>query len=121
FDSLFVTTNRWRIARTGRTYPARGVNRGRLRHGRSSESTLADWYVDRAAGLVQSGPPRAPQRGPRKPRTAAPRPVVGVDPGGLVRGPRCGARGGPDCLGTPERHRSVVAPCDGALPPERDV
>jgi len=53
FDSLFVTTNRWRIARTGRTYPARGVNRGRLRFGRSSESTLADWYVDRAAGLVE--------------------------------------------------------------------
>src|SRR2546430_13302156 len=53
FDSLFVTTNRWRIARSGRTYPARGVNRGRLRHGRSSESTLADWYVDRAAGLVE--------------------------------------------------------------------
>src|SRR5438876_8088955 len=51
FDSLFVTTNRWRIARSGRNYPARGVNRGRLRHGRSSESTLADWYVDRAAGL----------------------------------------------------------------------
>jgi len=53
FDSLFVTTNRWRIARSGRTYPARGVNRGRLRFGRSSESTLADWYVDRAAGLVE--------------------------------------------------------------------
>src|SRR2546427_4576542 len=52
FDSLFVTTNRWRIARSGRTYPARGVNRGRLRHGRSSEATPADWYVDRAAGLV---------------------------------------------------------------------
>jgi len=53
FDSLFVTTNRWRIARSGRTYPARGVNRGRLRHGRSSESSLADWYADRAAGLVE--------------------------------------------------------------------
>src|SRR6266700_1719202 len=53
FDSLFVTTNRWRIARSGRTYPARGVNRGRLRFGRSSESTLADWYVDRAVGLVE--------------------------------------------------------------------
>src|SRR5207247_4423280 len=52
FDSLFVTTNRWRIARSGRTYPARGVNRGRLRHGRASESTLADWYVERAAGVV---------------------------------------------------------------------
>src|SRR5207245_6948076 len=42
-----------RTARTGRTYPARGVNRGRLRFGRSSESTLADWYVDRTAGLVE--------------------------------------------------------------------
>jgi hypothetical protein len=53
FDSLFVTTNRWRIGRNGRTYPARGVNRGRLRHGRAAESSLADWYVDRAAGLVE--------------------------------------------------------------------
>jgi hypothetical protein len=53
FDSLFVTTNRWRIGRDGRTYPARGVNRGRLRYGRAEESSLADWYVDRAAGLVE--------------------------------------------------------------------
>src|SRR2546426_1054559 len=53
FDSLFVTTNRWRIARSGRTYSARGVNRGRLRYGRARESSLADWYVDRAAGLVE--------------------------------------------------------------------
>jgi hypothetical protein len=53
FDSLFVTTNRWRIGRSGRTYPARGVNRGRLRYGRAVESSLADWYVDRAAGLVE--------------------------------------------------------------------
>ena len=53
FDSLFVTTNRWRIARSGRTYPARGVNRGRLRYGRARESSLADWYVERAAGLVE--------------------------------------------------------------------
>jgi len=29
------------------------VNRGRLRHGRAAESSLADWYVDRAAGLVE--------------------------------------------------------------------
>jgi hypothetical protein len=53
FDSLFVTTNRWRIARSGRTYSARGVNRGRLRYGRARESSLGDWYVDRAAGLVE--------------------------------------------------------------------
>lgn len=53
FDSMFVTTNRWRIGRDGRTHPARGVNRGRLRYGRSAESSLADWYVDRAAGLIE--------------------------------------------------------------------
>jgi hypothetical protein len=53
WDSLFVTTNRWRIGRDGTTFPARGVNRGRLRYGRADASTLADWYVDRAAGLVE--------------------------------------------------------------------
>jgi hypothetical protein len=50
FDSLFLTTNRFRVARDGRTYPARGVNRGRLRYGRAAESSLADWFVDRARG-----------------------------------------------------------------------
>ncbi len=53
FDSLFVTTNRWRIGRDGRTCPARGVNRGRLRYGRATASSLADWYVDRAVGVVE--------------------------------------------------------------------
>jgi hypothetical protein len=53
FDSLFVTTNRWRIGRDGRTYSARGVNRGRLRYGRTAESSLADWYVDPATGLIE--------------------------------------------------------------------
>lgn len=53
WDSLFVTTNRWRIGRDGRTYPARGVNRGRLRYGRAAASSLADWYVDRDAGLIE--------------------------------------------------------------------
>ena len=53
FDSLFVTTNRWRIGRHGRTYAARGVNRGRLRYGRTAESTLADWYVEPASGLIE--------------------------------------------------------------------
>jgi len=48
FDSLFVTTNRFRIARNGREFPAHGVNRGRLRYGRASESTRADWFVDRS-------------------------------------------------------------------------
>jgi hypothetical protein len=53
FDSLFVTTNRFRVTRTGRPIPARGVDRGRLRYGRAAESSLADWFVDRAAGLVE--------------------------------------------------------------------
>ena len=53
FDSLFVTTNRWRIGRNGRTYPARGVNRGRLRYGPTARSTLADWYIDRASGQIE--------------------------------------------------------------------
>jgi tetratricopeptide (TPR) repeat protein len=53
FDSLFVATNRFRVTRTGRTIPARGVDRGRLRYGRADASTLADWYVDRGAGLTE--------------------------------------------------------------------
>jgi len=53
WDSLFVTTNRWRIARDGRTFPARGVNRGRLRYGRAAASSLVDWYLDRDAGLIE--------------------------------------------------------------------
>jgi tetratricopeptide (TPR) repeat protein len=53
WDSLFVATNRWRIARDGETFPARGVNRGRLRYGRAATSSLADWYVDRDGGLIE--------------------------------------------------------------------
>lgn len=53
FDSLFVATNRLRVSRAGRVFPARGVNRGRLQYGRAVESTLADWFVDRAAGLLE--------------------------------------------------------------------
>ncbi|HJQ64747.1 MAG TPA: hypothetical protein VJ816_00145, partial [Gemmatimonadales bacterium] len=53
FDSLFVTTNRFRLTRSGTRIPARGVDRGRLRFGRQTESSLADWYVDRQAGLVE--------------------------------------------------------------------
>ncbi|HEY6060720.1 MAG TPA: tetratricopeptide repeat protein [Gemmatimonadales bacterium] len=53
FDSMFVTTNRFRVTRAGATIPASGVNRGRLRYGRAAESSLADWFVDRRAGLVE--------------------------------------------------------------------
>jgi hypothetical protein len=53
FDSMFVITNRTRIARDGKFYPARGINRGRLRYGTEDRSTLADWYWDRSAGMLQ--------------------------------------------------------------------
>jgi hypothetical protein len=53
FDSMFVTTNRFRVTRTDQQIPARGVNRGRLRYGRASESSLADWFSDRTAGIVE--------------------------------------------------------------------
>ncbi|MGH7537104.1 MAG: hypothetical protein ACREMF_00595, partial [Gemmatimonadales bacterium] len=53
FDSLYVTTNRFRVGRNGRTFPALGVDRGRLRYGRQATSSLSDWFVDRAAGLVE--------------------------------------------------------------------
>ena len=53
FDSMFVATNRFRVARDGRTFPVRGVNRGRLRYGRAAESSLSDWYWDRTAGVIE--------------------------------------------------------------------
>jgi hypothetical protein len=53
FDSLFVITNRARFARNGRFFPATGYDRGRLRAGTEAQSTLSDWYFDRAAGLLE--------------------------------------------------------------------
>ncbi len=53
FDSLFVITNRARYGRNGAFFPAQGYDRGRLRFGRESESTLADWYHDTDAGLLE--------------------------------------------------------------------
>ncbi len=53
FDSLFVATNRFRVSRDGKMFLARGVNRGRLRYGRATASTLADWFWDRAAGIIE--------------------------------------------------------------------
>jgi hypothetical protein len=53
FDPMFVITNRARFGRDGTFFPAQGVDRGRLRFGRASASTLADWYLDREAGLLE--------------------------------------------------------------------
>ena len=53
FDSLYVGINRARYGRDGKFYPARGVNRGRLRFGKDSTSTLSDWYYDERSGMLQ--------------------------------------------------------------------
>ncbi|HET8632521.1 MAG TPA: hypothetical protein VFL88_00120 [Gemmatimonadales bacterium] len=53
FDPMFVITNRARFGRDGTFFPAQGVDRGRLRFGRASASSLADWYLDPEAGLVE--------------------------------------------------------------------
>lgn len=53
FDSLFVITNRARFGRDGTFFPARGYDRGKLKHGTQARSTLADWYLDESAGLLE--------------------------------------------------------------------
>jgi hypothetical protein len=53
FDSLFIITNRARFGRDGKFYPAKGYDRGRLRYGTEAYSTLADWYFDERAGLLE--------------------------------------------------------------------
>ncbi len=53
WDSLFALTNRARFGRDGTFFRAQGVNRGRLRYGTEAQSTLADWWWDRAHGLLE--------------------------------------------------------------------
>jgi hypothetical protein len=53
FDSLFVVTNRARFGRDGTFFPASRHNRGRLAHGTEAASSLADWYLDETAGLLE--------------------------------------------------------------------
>ena len=53
FDSLFVITNRARFGRDGTFFPARGYDRGRLLHATEATSSLADWYLDEQAGLLE--------------------------------------------------------------------
>lgn len=53
FDSMFVITNRARFGRDGTFFPARGINRGRLRYGPSARSTLSDWYWDAPSGTLE--------------------------------------------------------------------
>ncbi|MGQ0538443.1 MAG: tetratricopeptide repeat protein [Gemmatimonadaceae bacterium] len=53
YDSLRVTSNRRRIGRDGVVYGAFSYERGLLRHARQSETSLADWYADSAAGVIE--------------------------------------------------------------------
>jgi hypothetical protein len=53
FDSLFVITNRARFGRDGTFFPARGYDRGRLGYGVETANTLADWYLDEKAGVLE--------------------------------------------------------------------
>jgi hypothetical protein len=53
FDPLLMITNRARFGPDGTFYPAREYERGRLRHGTEAASTLADWYLDERAGLLE--------------------------------------------------------------------
>jgi tetratricopeptide (TPR) repeat protein len=53
FDSLFVITNRARFGRDGTFFPAGRYDRGKLKHGTEARSTLADWYLDERAGLLE--------------------------------------------------------------------
>lgn len=53
FDSMYVGVNRARYGRDGTFFPARGLNRGRLRFGTDSASTLSDWYYDGRSGMLE--------------------------------------------------------------------
>ncbi len=53
FDPMFVITNRARFGRDGTFFPAQGYDRGVLKFGTAAGSSLADWYVDLQAGLIE--------------------------------------------------------------------
>ena len=53
WEPIEVISNRRRIGRDGTLYPERGRNWSALRFGRSSESTLADWYADSTTGIIE--------------------------------------------------------------------
>jgi Tetratricopeptide repeat len=53
FESQLVITNRARFGRDGTFYPAQRYNRGRLLFGTPASSTLADWFLDEGAGLLE--------------------------------------------------------------------
>lgn len=53
FDSMLMIVNRARFGRDGTFYPAQRYNRGRLRFGTETTSTLADWFLDEGEGILE--------------------------------------------------------------------
>ena len=53
FERMDVITNRARIGRDGRLFPAIAYDRGALRYGTHDASTLSDWFYDADAGLLE--------------------------------------------------------------------
>ena len=53
FDTLYVMTNPPRFRADGSLVAAAGVNVGRLRFGRTADLSLADWWIDVTAGILQ--------------------------------------------------------------------
>ena len=53
FDSLYTLTNRPRFSDAGQLIPGSGVNLGRLRYATAAENSLADWWYDAEAGILE--------------------------------------------------------------------
>jgi len=53
FDPLLIIINRARFGRDGTFYPAQHYDRGKLRYGTEASSSLADWFLDDSAGLIE--------------------------------------------------------------------
>ena len=53
WSPMEVITNRARFGRDGTFFPARGIDRGKLRYGTEATSTLSDWWYDEASGTIE--------------------------------------------------------------------
>jgi hypothetical protein len=53
FDTLYTLTNRPRFTDKGTLIHGSGINIGRLRYGKAAEHSLADWWYDADAGLLE--------------------------------------------------------------------
>ena len=53
FDTLFTLTNRPRFDSNGTLIRGNGLNVGRLLYARAADHSLADWWYDEAAGMLQ--------------------------------------------------------------------